>query len=135
MHMGSSCTVRSFSVFKNKYISFKNARVFFSIYIVKLIFPYTELSFPPHYPFFFFNFGPSFTPPVFMSLLHSFNNCFLFATVSRYCKEHSIGLGPLLQKGGKIGQAGESGKYGAGKLLIRDLSSLYCIFRATLDFP
>lgn len=48
-----------------------------------------------------------------MSLLYSFDNCFFFATIYRYYRECSIGLGSPLWKGGKNGQAGEKSEYGA----------------------
>lgn len=63
-----------------------------------------------------------------MSLLYSFDNCFLFAPISRYYRGWSIGLGSPLQKGGKIGQAGEKSEYGAGKLLITEICPVFTAY-------
>lgn len=106
-------------------------RGFFIIYIAKLSLSYTSYLFLPTAPTFFFNFSLSFTPPVFMSLLYSFDSCFLFATISRYYRGCSIGVGSPLQKGGKIGQAGENCEYGAEKLLITEICPVFTAYLGT----
>lgn len=63
-----------------------------------------------------------------MSLLYSFDNCFFFATIYRYYRECSIGLGSPLWKGGKNGQAGEKSEYGAWKLLITQICPAFTAY-------